>query len=833
MDVDKMAAAETPLRQNGREADDTPSANDTSKDREDTCLSEKPKGVPYSDAASNGKKKKKKGWVTKDGSAGDTDSLKKGKKESEGGWIGRTEAGLRKRSGMGRRTVRAAIALGVLLLLLLLAVIVMAACWPKTPHRLLFPTCETSACLTASALMVPRMNLSASPCDDFWNFACGEWLAGNPLPATRSKWNRQEELEYAVRESIRAMLATMPHPTRVKSLPWKVKYFYDSCMSLDNVETDKDRPLRKIIKELGDWHVLREFSVHSWDFKRTWQRLHTEYGVTPFFKVEVVPDPRGAERNIIQISPAGLGLPDRSYYYRQPTSDVVLAYKRFLKDVSQQLGATTDYASSFSDDVFHFEKRIAEVTPSTHLSLNDAPLLWDSSNVDTLGNLQQIAPSIPFLEILQAMFPRANIQDTTEVLVPSAFYLSRISTIISSTDRSALNNYVMWNFASANLIYLSKEYQNIVNIFRKETEGIKVPAERWEFCVSVLQKYMPYAVMALHQKTMQKQMEGNRRVVEEMFHTIRNTALSRLAESPFHRLLKNKLLDKVGNMSVQVGYPDTALEESVVEEKLNKMFVQKNDFFQNILYGISFRREVMEQRLLINMPGHHNGNGNGFSGDSWNNWRDDGSSASIVYEQGANRVFAPHQVLLHPFFNPGYLRSVLYGTLGVSIAEAITHGLIGDDIVTSLYKRFDHDIYTTTPVSLVEPLPPFAEESTNCLKKLVINGGLAPIAVANRTSLNTFVHINAVRLASEALEHLSADGQHIHQPGLEDYELENVFFLAYGQTLCSVLTPQELDAVDTMGKNLRDPVLMKVTLSQVRKFASVFECQPGSATVCR
>ncbi|XP_071442965.1 endothelin-converting enzyme 2-like [Hetaerina americana] len=814
MDMDKMAAAETPLRQNGREPEDVPTGNDTAKDREDTCLSEKSKGVPYAD-------KKKKG-------GGDPDS------KDRQGWLGRTEAGLRKRSGMGRRAVRLAVATVVLLLLLLVAVVVMAACWPRTPHRLLFPTCETSACLMASALMVPRMNVSANPCDDFWNFACGEWLAGNPLPPSRSRWNRKEELEYAVRESIRAMLATMAHPTKVKSLPWKVKYFYDSCMSLDNVETDKERPLRKIIKELGDWHVLREFSVHSWDFKRTWQKLHTEYGVTPFFKVEVVPDPRGAERNIIQVSPAGLGLPDRTYYYRQPNSDIITAYKRYLKDVAQQLGATTSYASSFSDDVFHFEKRIAEVTPSTPLSPSDTPLQWDSSNVGTLGNLQQIAPSIPLIEILQAMFPRANIQDTTEVLAPSVFYLSRISTIISSTDRSALNNYVMWNFASAHLVYLSMEYQNIVNIFRKETEGIQMPIERWEFCVSVLQKYMPYAVMALHQKTMQKQMESNRRVVEEMFHTIRNTALRRLAESSFNRHLKNKLLDKVGNMSVQVGYPDIALEESVVEEKLTKMFVQKNDFFQNILYGISFHREVMEQRLLSGTRGHNGINGNGFSSEGWSDWGDEGSGTNVIYQQGSNRVFVPHQILLQPFFNPGYLRSVLYGTLGVSIAEAITQGLIGDDIMADVYKRFENlDIYTTTPVSLVEPLPPFAEQSTNCVRKLIVDRELAPIAIANRTALNTFMQINAVRLASEALEHLSADGLHIHQPGLEDYEAESVFFLAYGQTLCSVLTPQELDAVDTMGRNLRDPVLMKVTLSQVNKFAEAFECPAGLGTVCR
>lgn len=282
-------------------------------------------------------------------------------------------------------------------------------------------------------------------------------------------------------------------------------------------------------------------------------------------------------------------------------------------------------------------------------------------------------------------------------------------------------------------------------------------------------------------------------------------------------------------MTVQVGYPDSALEESVIEEKHTKMFVQKNDFFQNILYGISFKRDVEEQRLLSSASGSK---GNGAPNEGSINWGEEGSSASAFYEEGVNRVFIPHQILLPPFFDPSYPRSFLYGTIGVDVAQAITQGLLSNDLMVD--KRHEGiDVYTTTPSSLIEPLPPFAEESTNCIKKIIVERGLAPIGIANRTALDTFVHINAVRLASEALMQVSLDGLHVHQPGLEDYESDNIFFLALGQALCSVMTPQELDAVDTMGKSLRDPVLLKITLSQIDKFSEAFDCSTGSLTVCR
>jgi hypothetical protein len=42
---------------------------------------------------------------------------------------------------------------------------------------------------------------------------------------------------------------------------------------------------------------------------------------------------------------------------------------------------------------------------------------------------------IPLLQILNAMFPKKNIDETTEILVVSKQYLSTVSRIISTTDR--------------------------------------------------------------------------------------------------------------------------------------------------------------------------------------------------------------------------------------------------------------------------------------------------------------------------------------------------------------------------------------------------------------
>jgi len=45
--------------------------------------------------------------------------------------------------------------------------------------------------------MLPKMNESVAPCEDFWNYACGGWLKDYASPpAARSKWNQDEEMAF-------------------------------------------------------------------------------------------------------------------------------------------------------------------------------------------------------------------------------------------------------------------------------------------------------------------------------------------------------------------------------------------------------------------------------------------------------------------------------------------------------------------------------------------------------------------------------------------------------------------------------------------------------------
>lgn len=67
----------------------------------------------------------------------------------------------------------------------------------------------------------------------------------------------------------------------------------------------------------GGWYILRDFNEDDFDKNELLLQLHVKYGISPFFKIAVEPNPNMAGQTVIRISPSGLGLPDKEYYYTE------------------------------------------------------------------------------------------------------------------------------------------------------------------------------------------------------------------------------------------------------------------------------------------------------------------------------------------------------------------------------------------------------------------------------------------------------------------------------------------------------------------------------------
>ncbi len=76
------------------------------------------------------------------------------------------------------------------------------------------------------------LDKTCKPCEDFFNFANGEWLKKNPVPAAYPSWGRFNELAERNREQLHGILEAAAADSKAASgsNEQKIGDFYASCM---------------------------------------------------------------------------------------------------------------------------------------------------------------------------------------------------------------------------------------------------------------------------------------------------------------------------------------------------------------------------------------------------------------------------------------------------------------------------------------------------------------------------------------------------------------------------------------------------------------------------
>ena len=151
------------------------------------------------------------------------------------------------------------------------------------------PICQSESCKAISKLIQQVRNLTVDPCDNFYEYACGQWIKNNPVPKGHLQFSRITQLSKNNERIMKESLAA-DRPGDTETL-MKIKNFYRSCLNLKQIDHLGNEPLMNYIASLGSWSLNANWRPKKWNFYKSLAQIQKNYPVEVFFSVNVIQDP--------------------------------------------------------------------------------------------------------------------------------------------------------------------------------------------------------------------------------------------------------------------------------------------------------------------------------------------------------------------------------------------------------------------------------------------------------------------------------------------------------------------------------------------------------------
>ena len=247
-------------------------------------------------------------------------------------------------------------------------------------------------------LDVNLMDKSIDPCVDFYQYSCGGWEKRNPIPPDRAAWGRDSELADKNLEILRVILerASANSPNR-NAVDQKIGDQYASCMDEPKIETLGAVPLKPQLDSIAAITDKKQLATEIARAHNATAPLHEGEGMA-MFRFSSDQDFKDASSEIAEADQAGLGLPERDYYFRDDPKSKELR-EQYLKHVANMfllLGEPPEQAAKDAQTVMHIETALAKGSLDV-VARRDPTKLY---HMMTLQQFEALTPSFDWVAYL-------------------------------------------------------------------------------------------------------------------------------------------------------------------------------------------------------------------------------------------------------------------------------------------------------------------------------------------------------------------------------------------------------------------------------------------------
>jgi putative endopeptidase len=642
------------------------------------------------------------------------------------------------------------------------------------------------------------IDTSVNPCEDFAQYACGNFSKQFPIPSDRSNFGTgamvADYREYVLHGILEEAAAGGEKRTAGEQ---KIGDYYFSCMDVDAVNKKGLAPLQPELDRITAVKSLQDLPALL---------AHDQLiGVNAFFGFGEQQDFKEATKQIAIVDQGGLGLPERDYYFRTGEAAEMLR-KKYVEHIANTLkliGEPEIRATDNAKKIMQLETALARISM-------DATSRRDPKNIYHLVPIADLSKHVPNFAWDRFLIDTGT-PPITELNLANPDFFRGLSAILASTDIETIRSYLRWQLIDSLPGYVLPGAldEESFNFKGPALTGQKEQRARFKRCVQATDTALGDALGQVY--VTQEFPPASKEATLQMVLDI-ETAMDRDLDTLnwMSAATKQRAKEKLHSVVDKIGYPDHWRDYSTLA-------IVRDDAFGNLIRATEF--ESRRQLARIGKPVDRGA------------WDYGPATVDAFYNPSMNDINFPAGILQPPLYDRNASDAENYSHIGAIVGHELTHGF--DD----QGRQFDSkgnlsDWWTEADAKKFEEKAECEVEEYDrfvAVGDAKVNGKLT---LGENTADN-----GGVRLAYAAfLEDAKRKAIDLAQK-MDGYTPIQQFFLGYGQAWCGSTRPERLRLQVQTDPHSPRQFRVNGVVQNMPEFARAFGCHVGQpmmpANVCR
>lgn len=644
-----------------------------------------------------------------------------------------------------------------------------------------------------SAARFSAVDKSANPCDDFYQYSCGNWIKSAQIPPDQGSWGTFPELHDRNQQILKGILEKAAADNSHRdSIDQKIGDYYQSCMDETAVNAKGLEPLQPELDRIAAVKSKQELI----DVIAHVQMI----GLNPLFNFYSQPDLHDANMVIAYIDQGGLTLPDRDYYIKDDPhmTEVRGDFVEYATSVFKLAGQSQEQAAASAKTVLEIETALAQDAMDRTKRRNPAVRDHKMTRAEVYG----LAPNFYF----ERYFTDIKAPDFRSLNVSNPDFFKQVNALLDKEPLDAWKTYVSWHLLDGAAPWLSQPFVDANFKMEQALTGQKEIKPRWKRCVAAVDSELGealgqrYVAQTFPPESKQRMLKMVQALEKSLSEDIQN--LPWMSDET-----KKQAQIKLSAIQNKIGYPDKWRDYSSLE-------IVRGDLMGNFLRGNQF-----EARRDINKIGKPLDR---------SEWEMTPPTVNAYYAPPYNEIVFPAGILQPPFFDENADDATNFGSIGVVIGHELTHGF--DD----QGRKYDphgnlRDWWTPDDAKKFE-------ERASCVANeysgftavddLHLNGRLT---LGENTADN-----GGARIALMALHHyIDNDKSGAAGKTIDGYTPEQRFYLGYARIWCELRRPELSRSRVTTDPHSPGKWRVDGVVQNMPEFEHAWSCKQGDPMVSK